>query len=849
MLEIIIYTIAIVGFIFLGLFALRIFQTDQDKTLNQHRKKTAGMVDLLNYAALVDDGVMVNKNGSFTACWMYKGDDNASSTDKNRELVSFRINKALSGLGNGWMVHVDAVRRDAPNYSAKGDSHFPDPVTQAIDDERRKLFEGLGNLYEGFFVLSVTYYPPMLAQAKFIELMFDDDSESLNKNARTHGLIDDFKRSCQTIEHSLDSVLKLSRLKGHKFEQEDGSKLVQDDMLRFLQYCVTGKNHPVNLPSNPMYIDQMIGSEELHKGITPKVGRKFIQIVSIEGFPLESYPGILSRLAELPIEYRWSSRFIFMDQHESIKHMEKYRKKWKQKIRGLFSQVFNTGGGVVDQDAVDMVHDAETAIADINSGLVSMGYYTSVVVLMNEDRTKVEEAARTVEKNINALGFSARVETINTMDAYLGSLPSHGVENVRRPLLNTMNLSDLLPSSTIWTGADKAPCPFYPPNSPPLMHCVTAGNSPFRLNLHVRDVGHSIMFGPTGAGKSTHLVMLAAQLRRYKNMTIYAFDKGNSLYALAKGCGGQHFTIAGDDEDALNFCPLKFLNTKGDRAWAMDWIDTILQLNGINTTPAQRNLIGTAIVSMANTGSMTFTDFVTSIQDEPIREALEQYTISGIMGHLLDAEDDGLSFSSFNVFEIEELMELGDKYALPVLLYLFRRIEKSLVGQPAAIILDEAWIMLGHPVFREKIREWLKVLRKANCIVIMATQSLTDAVNSGILDVLVESTASKIYLPNPNARDEETAAIYKRMGLNQRQIDIIAMAKPKQQYYYFSEQGLRLYELALGKMGLAFAGASDKDTVEDIKVLEKRYGDDWVHHYLASKNLSLPKSEKIGELA
>ena len=76
-------------------------------------------------------------------------------------------------------------------------------------------------------------------------------------------------------------------------------------------------------------------------------------------------------------------------------------------------------------------------------------------------------------------------------------------------------------------------------------------------------------------------------------------------------------------------------------------------------------------------------------------------------------------------------MNLGDKYALPVLLYLFRRIETSLKGQPAMIVLDEAWMMLGHPVFREKIREWLKVLRKANCMVLMATQSLTDAAHSG----------------------------------------------------------------------------------------------------------------------
>ena len=107
-------------------------------------------------------------------------------------------------------------------------------------------------------------------------------------------------------------------------------------------------------------------------------------------------------------------------------------------------------------------------------------------------------------------------------------------------------------------------------------------------------------------------------------------------------------------------------------------------------------------------------------------------------------------------FEIEELMGLGEKYALPVLLYLFRRIERSLQGQPAAIIMDEAWLMLGHEVFREKIREWLKVMRKANCMVIMATQSLTDAARSGILDVIVESTASKVFLPNIFARDEDT---------------------------------------------------------------------------------------------
>ena len=838
MIEAIAFTIAGFGAVLLFILVARIRAVDAELKLKKHRAKDAGVADLLNYAAVVDDGVIVCKNGSFMAAWLYRGDDNSSSTDEQREMVSFRINQALAGLGNGWMVHVDAVRRPAPNYSERGLSHFPDPVSAAMDEERRRLFEGLGTMYEGYFILSVTWFPPVLAQRKFVELMFDDDAVAPDHKARTKGLIEQFKREARNIDGRLSSAVKLTRLKGQKMTNEDGSEVTQDDFLSWLQFCVTGLHHPVLLPSNPMYLDAVLGGQEMWGGVVPKIGRNFIQVVAIEGFPLESTPGILSALGELPCEYRWSSRFIFMDQHESIKHLDKFRKKWRQKVRGFFDQVFNTNTGAVDQDALSMVGDAEAAIAEVNSGLIAVGYYTSVVVLMDEDRDKLEQSARQVEKAINRLGFAARVETINTLEAYLGSLPGHGVENVRRPLINTMNLADLLPTSTIWTGSASAPCPMYPPLSPALMHCVTHGSTPFRLNLHVRDLGHTFMFGPTGAGKSTHLGIIAAQLRRYKGMSIFAFDKGMSMYPLTKATGGLHFTVAADD-DKLAFCPLQFLETKGDRAWAMEWLDTILALNGVETTPAQRNEIGNAVMSMHASGARTLSEFSVTIQDEAIREAIRQYTVDGSMGHLLDAEEDGLSLSDFTTFEIEELMNLGEKFALPVLLYLFRRIERALKGQPSVIILDEAWLMLGHPAFRAKIREWLKVLRKANCLVLMATQSLSDAANSGILDVIVESTATKIFLPNVYARDEDTSALYRRMGLNARQIEILATAIPKRQYYYVSENGRRLYDLALGPMALAFVGASDKESVATIKSLEAKFGHEWVHEWLAGRGLNL----------
>ncbi len=636
MIEQVTIGISAFGSAMLAILSGRIRSINADTLLKKHRKTGPSMADLLIYAAEVADGVIVGKNGSFMAAWAYKGDDNASSTDEYRERTSLRISQATSNLGSGWMIHVDAVRRNAPGYANAGLSQFPDSVSAAIDEERRRLFEKLGTMYEGYFVLTLTYLPPLLAQSRFVEMMFDDEASAPDHKARTYALIDYFQRECINVQSRLSSALKLERLTGHTITNEDGSTVTHDDFLRWLQFCITGLNHPVQLPTNPMYLDAILGGQELQSGVVPKIGRKFIQVVAIEGFPLTSTPGMLTALGELSCEYRWSSRFIFLDTHEAVAHLDKFRKKWRQKIRGFFDQVFNTHTGHIDKDAVDMVADAESAIAEVNSGLVANGYYTSVVVLMDEDRERLEAASRQVEKAINRLGFAARVETINTMEAYLGSLPGHGVENVRRPLLNTLNLADLLPTSSIWTGQTKAPCPLYPPNAPALMQCVTQGATPFWFNLHVRDLAHTLMFGPTRSGKSAHLALIAAQLRRYLGMTIYIFEKGMSSYPIAKAVRARHFTVAGDD-DNLSFCPLQFLASKGDRAWAMEWIDTILALNNVETTPAQRNEIGEAVMNMHASGARTLSEFSVTIQDQAIREAIRQYTVDGCMGYLLVA--------------------------------------------------------------------------------------------------------------------------------------------------------------------------------------------------------------------
>lgn len=802
------------------------------------RSKKPGLPELLQYAAEPEDGVVTLKYGAFLAGWIYRGEDNASATDLQREVVSAVINRELSKLGSGWMLHIDALRRNAPNYPDADLSAFPDPITAAIDQERRATFENLGTMYEGAFILTITYQPPLLAETKFVDMMFDDDAPTPDAASYSDKQTREFLRQIKGLEENLAGAVKMERLRGHKVLQEDGSEVIEDDLLSYLQYCISGIAHPVVLPPCAMYLDSLLGGQDFWTGVVPKIGNKFIQAVAIMGFPSKSAPGILSDLAELPCEYRWSTRYIFMDPHEAHSQFDKFRRKWKQKVRGFLDTMMNKNSGPVDEDALNMVNDATGAKAEINEKIVSYGFYTSVVILMSEDRTQLEESANYVAKVINGRGFVARVETLNTVEAWLGSLPGHGVENIRRPLINTMNLADLMPTSSIWGGSSAAPCPFYEEGAPALMQCATSGNTPFWLNMHVRDLGHTLIFGPPGAGKSVLLSMIMAQFRRYKGSTIFAFDKGMSAYTMCKAADGTHYSIAGND-DKLAFCPLSHLETPVDLAWAAEWIDGALSLQGLSTNPGQRKEIVRALTAMRDTDGKTITDLVSTLQDEAMREALAPYTLAGALGHLLDADKDTLSMSSFTVFEIEELMSLGDRYVLPVLSYLFRRIEKSLKGQPAMIVLDEAWLMLAHPFFKAKIVEWLKVLRKANCLVLMATQSLSDAMKSGIVDVLKESTATKIYLPNIEARTEATGEFYKHMGLNARQIEIIAKATPKRHYYYTSEQGRRLFDLSLGPLALSFAGISDKEGVALVKQFEATHGDAWAQHWLESRGIHL----------
>ena len=792
--------------------------------LREYRARAFGLPDLLNFAALVDEGVLLNKDGALLAGWWYAGPDMDAASHEELAILSSHVNAALVRLGNGWMLQADAVRRPAGAYAPPG--AFPDPTTALIDEERRQQYSAGSSTYESVYALTVTYLPPRDVQARLGGWFVEGDTRD---QAGYDAILRFFQRHVLELEDALSDRLSVSRM-------------TSEDLLTFLHHCVTGISQPMRVPETPMYLDALLGSQDLVGGFRPRVGTRHVRPIAIVGFPAESFPGTLDFLNRLPVDYRWSNRFIPLDPNTAEARLKLVRRNWFQKrqgLSGLIKQALNLGEATFgDRDAVAMAEDADDAVAEASSGTVRFGYYTSVILLLDEDPEALEAATRQVSRSLQHHGFAARVEDVNALEAYLGSIPGHGHRNVRRPLLHTLNFADLIPTTSVWPGLEENPCPYYPPDSPALLYANTSGSTPFRLNLHVADVGHTLVLGPTGSGKSTLIGLIIAQFFRYPGAQVFAFDKGYSSFVLTEAAGGDHYDIASSDAEELSFCPLAGVDRPEERLWAAGWLEGLLGLQGVTVTPAHRQAVHLALERLGASESRTLTDFLNTVQDREIRDGLRHYTLQGAMGRLLDAEEDGLREGSFQVFEMEHVMNKGDVNAAPVLTYLFHRIEQRLTGRPTLIVIEEAWLMLTHGLFAEKLEEWLRVLRKANAAVVFVTQSLAEVFRSPRRDLLLESCPTRLFLPNPGARTDQTGELYQRIGLSRREIEILSGAIPKRHYYYASPLGRRLIDLGLGPVALSFVGASGREDLQQARALIGLHGSDWPAEWLASRGLA-----------
>lgn len=781
--------------------------------LAEFRRRPDRLTDRLPWAAIVRPGIILNKEGSFQQTIAYRGPDLDSTTPGGLKQYAAQLNNIFKRLTSGWALYAEAQRVVSDSYP---DAKFNNVVPFLIDQERRCLFQS-GQHFETNYYFTLVYMPPAEAANKLKKML----TTTTAKNTES----DDYKLHLKNFESETYQICKqLSGL------FDECRPLNDDETLTYLHNTISTKTQTVKMPDTPMYIDAYIADTPLIGGYTPKLGDHYIGVISILGFPGRTLPGLLDDLGKLNFKYRWTSRWIPIDKVDGLSEIEKYKKGWFSKRKGLVTllkeQFTGTPSVMENSDASNKASDADAALQELSDDLVAYGYYTTGIVIMDPDPSRLEKKLQTAERIIMGQGLTSIKESMNTLEAYLGSIPCNCRANVRRPLLSSYNIAHILPTTATWAGPqENKHLKKTTGEGAVLLHALTGGSTPFRLSLHVSDVGHTLIIGPTGSGKTTLLNILAAQFLRYPKARIYTFDKGYTASALIAGVEGDHYDLGGDRGKDIAFQPLKDIDNEAERRWAYGWIINILTAEKINVDSEIKKIVWTALCSLATSPRQerTITGLTLLIQKTQLRDALAPLTLKGPYGKLLDADTDSLTDSAIQCFEMENLM--NQPQCLPhVLDYLFHQIQKRLNGEPTQIYLDEAWTYLDSPIFAAKIREWLKELRKANASVIFASQSLDDVARSAIVSTLIESCQTKIFLPNKDAEQQNIAEVYKQFGLNATEIKLLAYAMPKKDYYYRSSEGSRLFDLGLQEFALAYCAPSREESQNIVPQLIQEHG-------------------------
>lgn len=787
--------------------------------LREYQERPRRLADYLPWAAIVAPGVVLNKDGSFQKTFRYRGPDLARATDGELLAASARVNNALRRFGSGWALFFEAARTEAADYPH---SAFPDAVSWLIDEEQRLRFAEAGARFESLYHLTLLWLPPADAAGRAEKALIEraGGKEAASWRDRLAAFLARADRAADLLGSFLPEF----------------SPLDDDETLSFLHSTISTKRHPLRTPEVPAFLDAVLADEPFTGGFEPMIGEAHLRTLTILGFPSSTTPAILDELNALAFPYRWTTRLIALDKHDAEKILTRQRRHWFAKRKSLSNVIreilFNEASALIDSDADNKAADADLALQELGEDLVSYGYVTTSFSVLGATPSEAEARLKAAERVIGARGFASIRETLSAVDAWLGTLPGHVYANVRQPILHTLNLAHLAPLTAVWPGEEwnahlKAPA---------LLQGATQGSTPFRLNLHVGDVGHALIIGPTGAGKSVLLAMLALQWRRYERAQIFFFDKGGSARAAMLGLGAAVIDLGAEDAPRLQ--PLAAIDDENEAALAAAWLEGLVIRTGRDITPERKAALWEAVgaLSSAPAEERTLTGLSLMLQDAELKSALRPYTLEGPEGRFLDADRDELRLADAVLFEMETLMRRPAAVA-PVLTHLFHRLEKRFDGRPTLLLLDEAWLFLDDPLFAAKLRDWLKTLRKKNVAVVFATQSLADIAASSIAPAIIDACLTRLFLPNERASEPQLRASYERFGLNTREIDLIASARPKRDYYYQSPKAGRLFDLDLGAVALAFAGASTPDDQKLIDRLLADGADEFPARFLTARGL------------
>jgi len=778
------------------------------------------LADLAQASAFAAEGEAFLKPGGLMVAWEIRHDDFESMSAEEVDATCERFEQALGQVGDMNLLHVIHHRLPAPGYPER---KYPSRAAALVDAERRAAF-GNERYWLTHSRIYLSHYFPAEATAR-LSAAFFAGSRASGGPASWQYEIERFRERVRAFGDALSAVSRVRRFSCA-------------EMFHDLHLCLTGLEHPIALPSVPVHLDEALADQTFFGGLYPRVGQLHVRPVAINAYPAETIPQLLWFLLHERGRMRFTLRWIPLDAVTTQRHGNQVRGQWARRRHGLLQIILaamNVPRARGNRHADEMVADADEVISRAAGG-APFGFLTVRALIYDDDAGRADLRARELVRRLQNSGIGARVEDVNAVEAFKGSQPGNGWSDVSRPLVSGINFAHLELASEPWPGTPTIDSPYFPPDTPAPLVCCSSGHAPFWLPPHSGGgVLHMLVVGPTGAGKSVLLALMAMAWTGLRGAEVRWLDLDYSSFVAAHALGADYRELGNEGTPAL--CPLEHAGTSDEDEFLLAFFTRLFARWQTALSAEQQEELAHAIELGSSQGLRCMRFLAGLIQDLALRRILNQYTDVGPWGHIFDGEAGKTGDAQVRVYETRGLTALGERAAAPALEWLLHEIERECTGAPTLIFVDEAWRLLNDPVSAEWFYGALRTLRKRNAGIVMATQSITEIASSPYCNLLLESCPAKIFLPNPEARGEHVRDSYLKLGLTQRQVEIIARAMPRSQYYYTSPLGSRLFNLDLGPIALALCGSTGHPELRCARELLAG-GEGFLEAWLAERNLS-----------
>jgi type IV secretion/conjugal transfer VirB4 family ATPase len=782
-------------------------------------KEAAALNDHINLYGFWNETTFLTKSGDVGMVLSVPGIDYESLDHAEQEYAVKRLESALKAFGPGFHVYQYLFKSNRPDIPF---ANYDDPVVEAAIDQRRQFFEAKrDHLYHVEIFYAIVLEGPRsksgvgaaLAQlfrdpaGALGELRTQFTNDSMKGLLRSHieQALAQLNQKVQTFTRQLADFMRIEIL------NQQGQFRFFRRLVNYDDWRIAGK------PQSTQFLDyQVVNSNIEAERDHLRVGDHIVRVLTMKEAITETRPLVLDTLLKIPASFYVVTEWTPLSTDKARKEVNKRRRHFNMSKTGFVSQMGNDATKtnprdvLVDESKQADIENLGDCLRALGDGQ-SLGDFSLTIVVYGQTKIELDQLIGEFTAVFTNADGNLFTETYNQLNAYFATVPGNYAQNLRKLYLLNSNYADLSFLFTILSG-EKTNAQL---GTEYLAALETDNATPYFLNLHNGEVAHTLILGMTGSGKSYFCNFLLQNAQKYQPLT-FIFDIGGSFQSLTTIFGGSYLNVGQESRD-FTINPFSLEPTKENLQFLFSFFRVLIEGNGqrYRIDFKEERKLWDAIERMyvLEADQRTLSNFANIIGE--LKERLHRWGKGGQHGFLFDNAEDTLSFSRFQTFNFHGWSDAADVLE-PLLFYVLHRASNE-IADPTKLstfktfLLDEAWLFIKNETIRNYVVQAQKTWRKHNAAMILATQSIKELQESGMLQIVSESCPTKIFLANPEMdRDVYREAFH----LNDTELDLIGGLVPPGQMLIRKAQTSKKVQLNVDSVSHWMATNNARDNLK-----------------------------------